>query len=54
MADWKHKEDEECGCCIEIEDSLVIIVCGEIDRKKLHDCLKTFVDIKGGNSVRSE
>lgn len=51
--DWERvkKDDKECNCCIRIEDSFVIIICGEIDPKQLKDCLKTFIDVKGNTVV---
>lgn len=37
----------ECNCCIEIEESIVVIICGEIEIDKLRDCLETALDVKG-------
>lgn len=36
----KKDNDKDCNCLIKIEDSLVIIICDEIDHKKLKDSLK--------------
>jgi hypothetical protein len=50
--DWGHwKKKEECDCCIEIKDSIVVIICGDIDHKKLKESLQTFVEIKGNTTV---
>lgn len=51
--DWdKNKDkdkdkDKECKCCLEIEKSIVVIICGELDIDKLKDCLKTVADKAG-------
>jgi len=44
--DPKPKE-KECNCCIEIKDSIVVIICGEVDFDRLKDSLDTFVGEKG-------
>lgn len=38
---------KECNCCIEIEDSIVIIICDEIEIDKLKNCVDTVVGEKG-------
>jgi hypothetical protein len=43
--------ERECGCCIEIEDSFVLIICGEIDVDNLKNALKTFVEVKGNGKM---
>jgi len=42
-----NAQRKECGCCINIEDSFVLIICGEIDVDNLKNSLKTFVEVKG-------
>lgn len=42
-----NDKERECGCCIEIKDSFVLIICGEIDVDSLKSALKTFVEVKG-------
>jgi Holliday junction resolvase-like predicted endonuclease len=43
----KPEKERECGCCINIEDCFVLIICGEIDVDSLKNSLKTFVEVKG-------
>ena len=40
-------KEKECNCCIEIEDSVVVIICGEVDFDRLRDSLNAFADEKG-------
>ncbi len=47
-------KERECGCCIEIEDSFVLIICGEIDVDSLRNSLKTFVEIKANAKLESQ
>ncbi|MDS1030973.1 hypothetical protein RDV78_11085 [Bacillota bacterium LX-D] len=48
MEHEKLKEKEkECNCCIKIEDSIVIIICGDIENDKIKNCLDTIVGEKG-------
>jgi hypothetical protein len=44
-------DSEECNCCIEIEDSLVLIICGEVDVDRLNDSLRAFINVKDSNVV---
>lgn len=53
MVDEKEKE-KECNCCIKIEDSIVVIICGEIEIDKLKNCLKTVAEVKGNKILASE
>lgn len=46
MAEYDKKKQEECNCSIEIKDSIVVIICGDIEIDKLKDCLKTMPDVK--------
>ncbi|MBP7331044.1 MAG: hypothetical protein BWY65_00393 [Firmicutes bacterium ADurb.Bin373] len=41
------KKKRECNCCLEIKDSIVVIICGEIDIDRLRDCLQTASEVKG-------
>ena len=40
-------KEKECNCCIQIEESIVVIICGEIEIEKLKNCLKTVAEVKG-------
>ena len=42
----KEKKESECNCRIKIEDSIVLIVCGEVDIKQLKENLKTIIEVK--------
>ena len=48
------EKERECGCCIEIEDSFVLIICGEIDVDNLKNALKTFVEVKGNAKLAEQ
>lgn len=55
LFDGKEKpKGKECNCCIEIEDSIVVIICGEIEIEKLKGCLKAVVDQKGTKVLTNE
>ena len=41
-----NARERECGCCIEVEDSLVLILCGEIDVDNLREALNAYVKAK--------
>ncbi|AFV10740.1 hypothetical protein Tph_c05020 [Thermacetogenium phaeum DSM 12270] len=45
---WKrdNNNDQECNCCIRIEESFVLIVCGELDPNQLRENLKTFIEMR--------
>ncbi len=49
-----NNKERECGCCINIEDSFVLIICGEIDVDSLKNSLKTFVEVKGNTKLDQE
>ncbi|MGI6686644.1 MAG: hypothetical protein ACOX47_14450 [Bacillota bacterium] len=36
----KCKDDKKCECCIKIEDSIVIIICGDVDHNDLKKSLE--------------
>jgi predicted Zn-dependent peptidase len=38
--DKKKKEKEECHCTIKIEDSIVVLICGDVDVDKLKESLE--------------
>ncbi|MDF9409977.1 MAG: hypothetical protein A4E52_00008 [Pelotomaculum sp. PtaB.Bin013] len=40
------EEEKECGCRITIEDSIVIIICGEIEVERLRESLQTALEVK--------
>ena len=40
-------KERECNCCIEVEDSIVVIICGEVEIEKFKKCIETIMDEKG-------
>jgi hypothetical protein len=52
--DTNNVQERECGCCIKIEDSFVLIICGEIDINNLKSALKTFVEVKGNATLEGQ
>jgi len=40
------EEGKECNCRIEIEDSIVVIICGEIEVERLRESLQTALEVK--------
>ncbi len=48
---WDKDRDRECNCRIRVDDSLVVIVCGEMDAAQLRENYKTYIEIKGNNQV---
>jgi len=42
----EYDEKKECNCRIEIEDSIVVIICGEIDVDRLKKSLKSALELK--------
>ncbi|HHY41143.1 MAG TPA: hypothetical protein GX502_07820 [Syntrophaceticus sp.] len=50
--DWGKKR-QECNCCLEVKDSLVIIICRDLDENDLCASYKTFIDIKGNDKANS-
>lgn len=50
--DRDRRDREECNCCIEIDDSLVLIICGEVDVDRLNDSLRAFINVKDNNVVK--
>ncbi|MHB8155794.1 MAG: hypothetical protein ACYDEQ_00110 [Desulfocucumaceae bacterium] len=43
--DWENKDQD--NCCIEIKDSIVVIICGEVDVDRLKETLNTVAEVKG-------
>ncbi len=43
----KKECERECNCNIEIEESLVVIVCGEIDINRLKNYFQAYEEVKG-------
>ena len=39
-------KERKCNCCIEIEESIVVILCGDIERDKFKKTLETAVEVK--------
>ncbi|HOV80092.1 MAG TPA: hypothetical protein PK728_08265 [Bacillota bacterium] len=46
--------EKECNCCIKIEDSFVLIVCGELDVDNLKKSFKTFIEVKDNSKVLTQ
>jgi hypothetical protein len=47
---YDDKKKKECNnCVIKIEDSIVVLVCGDVDIDKLKDSLGAFAAEKGNN-----
>lgn len=46
--------EKEYNFRIEIEDSIVVIICGEIETEALKKCLKTVEETKGTKISESE
>jgi hypothetical protein len=40
----KEEKERECGCCIDIEDSIVIIICGEVDIDSLPQAIESTLE----------
>lgn len=38
--------DDDCACEIKIEDSIVVIICKDIDISALRSSLRTMMDMK--------
>jgi hypothetical protein len=43
--------EKEYNFRIEIEDSIVVIICGEIETEALKKCLKTVEETKGTKKI---
>ena len=46
-----NNNERECNCCINIEDSIVVILCGEIEIERLRSCLQTAYQVKGNANL---
>lgn len=44
-------DGDGCNCCIKVEDSLVLIICGDVDGERLPERLRAFADVKDGNDM---
>jgi len=42
--------ERECACCIEVEESLVLIFCGEIDVDGLREALNAYAQAKNAKA----
>ena len=40
-------KERECNCCIEIEESIVVILCGDVEIDKFRNTLDTAIELKG-------
>ncbi|ATW25395.1 hypothetical protein [Candidatus Formimonas warabiya] len=50
----KGKDDDkkkECNCCIKIEDSIVVLICGDIEIEKVKKCLDSVLEVKGSKKI---
>ncbi|MGI5876232.1 MAG: hypothetical protein ACOX6X_05375 [Dethiobacteria bacterium] len=36
---WDKGRDRECGCRIKVEDSIVVIICGDFEIDRLKDTI---------------
>lgn len=52
--DKEKEKEKECKCCIKIEESIVVIICDEIEIDKLKDCVKTILEVKGNTNLSSK
>jgi len=43
---FEHEEERECNCCLEIKDSIVVIICGEVDAETLRNSLEALMEAK--------
>ncbi len=50
----KNECEKECNCRIEIEESLVVIICGEVDVDKVKNCLQAYEEVKGSKKPASQ
>lgn len=41
------EKEKDCHCCIEIEESIVVILCGDIEIGKFRECLQAAIETKG-------
>ncbi len=67
---WKQKDDiqkgdnlmecvnkeceRECNCSIEIEESLVVIICGEVDVDNVTNCIQAYEAVKSNKKPASQ
>lgn len=51
--EWGMEKDkhQENGCVIKIEDSIVIIICGEVDVDRLRESLQTVSHVKSSSKL---
>ncbi len=42
----KPNNEEECNCCIKVDNSLVLIICGELDQNHFKDTLKSYFEVQ--------
>ncbi|NHM26741.1 hypothetical protein G7K71_07035 [Desulfofundulus sp. TPOSR] len=54
IKDGGKEKEKECNCCIKIEDSIVIIICGEDDIHQLCDSLKQVAELKNNDITKKE
>lgn len=41
------EKERECNCCIEIEESICVILCGDIEVERFRNTLEAAIDVKG-------
>ncbi|MGI6066999.1 MAG: hypothetical protein ACOYI2_11060 [Bacillota bacterium] len=44
--DNDRKKKKECNCQIKVKDSIVILICDDVDMDKFKDTVKAFADEK--------
>lgn len=52
--DYDNNNENERNCCIEIEDSIVVIICGEVDIDRLRETLNTVMEAKGAKVLSTQ
>lgn len=40
------EKERGCNCCIGIEESIVVILCGDVEIGKFRECLQAAVETK--------
>ncbi|MGI5876233.1 MAG: hypothetical protein ACOX6X_05380 [Dethiobacteria bacterium] len=43
---WDKGRDRECGCCLTVEDSIVILLCGDLEFDRIKGCIHTAIEAK--------
>ena len=43
---WEKEKDRECACCIKVENSIVIHLCGDLEFGVLRNCIQSALEAK--------